>query len=76
MDKLRIMDAIQHLKTLGKELLYIESVYLNLKIEKALSGKDFVKDKLLNDAETLWQEANKEYFKFLGLLKKSRGLTN
>lgn len=63
------MDAIGHLQDLGDEILNIEAIYLSLKIEKALSGQDFLRDKELGAAEYLFKEITAEYHNFLGFLQ-------
>ena len=47
------MDISSHLQTLGKGTLLLENIDLNLKIEKALMGKEFVKIDLLCEVEGL-----------------------
>ncbi|HEX8377238.1 MAG TPA: hypothetical protein VF602_05425 [Pedobacter sp.] len=63
------MDATDHLRALGEETLNIETIYLDLKIEKELSGDTFHKDSLLNEAEALWKEIDAEYHAFLHFLQ-------
>ena len=65
------MITTEHLQALGKEALYIETVYLNLKIEKALKGDDFTREAFLAEAECLWHEINTEYHGFLNYLQTS-----
>jgi DNA-binding GntR family transcriptional regulator len=65
------MDTTEHLRLLGEETLYIETVYLNLKIEKALKGDDFTRDNLLEEAEALWKEIDSEYYSFLTFLQNN-----
>ncbi len=64
------METIQHLRRLGDEAINMESLYLSLKIEKALSGDGFKKDRLLAQAEYLWKEIRSEYYSFLDFLQK------
>lgn len=64
------MDSTEHLKALGEEALYIEMLYLNLKIEKALMGVRFRKQRLLCEAEKLWRDINTEYYSFLSYLQQ------
>ena len=65
------MDTTKHLQTLGEETLYLENIYLDLKIEKALQGDDFTKENLLREAEALWKEIDAEYFEFLTFLQNN-----
>lgn len=62
------MEATQHLRLLGEEAINMESLYLSLKIEKALTGEHFRKDDLLKEAEELWKEIRAEYYSFLDFL--------
>ena len=62
------MDTTEHLRALGEETLYMENIYLNLKIEKALAGDKFDKESLLSSAESLWKEIDNEYYNFLNFL--------
>lgn len=64
------MEAIQHLKRLGDEAINMESIYLSLKIEKALKGTYFKRESLLAQAEYLWKEIRSEYYNFLDFLQK------
>lgn len=64
------METTQHLQALGEEALTIESLYLNLKIEKALSGENFLHENLLAEAEILWKEINSEYYSFLDFVQR------
>lgn len=73
-DKSGNMKNTTHLRNLGDEALKIESIYLNLKIEKALTGDQFRHDALLAEAEKLWKDINEEYYSFLGFLQSDRGL--
>ena len=63
------MDTIEHLKALGQEILRIESLYLSLKIEKALIGTGFKRERELLIAESLFTEITNEYHSFLGFLQ-------
>lgn len=65
------METTEHLQKLGEETLYLETIYLNLKIEKALQGDEFSKDELLAEAESLWKEIDTEYFDFLTFLQNN-----
>lgn len=65
------METTEHLQKLGEETLYLETIYLNLKIEKALLGDEFTKDELLAEAESLWKEIDTEYFDFLTFLQNN-----
>ena len=62
------MDNTELLKVLGEETLYLENIYLNLKIEKALEGEAFERDALLYEAESLWRQAETEYRGFMKFL--------
>ncbi|MBC8054626.1 MAG: hypothetical protein H7Y13_16325 [Sphingobacteriaceae bacterium] len=62
------METTEHLRLLGEETLYIETIYLDLKIAKALQGDDFEREDLLNEAEALWKAIDAEYFSFLTFL--------
>jgi hypothetical protein len=62
------MDNTSLLKVLGEETLYLENIYLNLKIEKALEGDNFSRENLLDEAENLWRQAETEYRGFLQYL--------
>ena len=65
------MDTTEHLRALGEETLYMEGIYLDLKIEKELCGDNFQKNSLLNEAEALWREIDAEYHGFLRSLQNS-----
>jgi hypothetical protein len=65
------MDTTEHLRALGEETLKMETIYLDLKIEKELCGDKFEKTSLLNEAEALWKEINAEYHGFLHFLQDS-----
>ncbi|MBC7914467.1 MAG: hypothetical protein H7Y07_10135 [Pyrinomonadaceae bacterium] len=65
------MKNTEHLQALGQETLYIESIYLDLKIEEALAGNDFGKSDLLLEAEKLWKDINAEYYNFLNFLQNN-----
>lgn len=64
------METIQHLAALGKEILSVEEIYLDLKIEKTLNGEEFDKELELAEAENLWKEINQEYLTFINYLQK------
>ena len=66
------MDATKHLLALGEEAILIECIYLQLKIEKALSGEDFAREVELTEAESLWKGITHEYYDFLSLLQDHR----
>ena len=66
------METIQHLAALGKEILSVEEIYLDLKIEKALSGEEFDKEPELAEAEVLWKEINQEYVTFIDYLQNNK----
>lgn len=66
------MEATQHLRNLGDEVIRVESLYL--KIGKALAGERFLKEKELSEAEELWKDINKEYYSFLAFLQSRDGL--
>jgi len=68
------MNTTLHLQALGAETLYMESLYLNLKIEKALEGENFLRENLLAEAEALWKDINKEYHLFLDFLQRKSGI--
>lgn len=63
------METLQHLRRLGDEALQMESIYLSLKIEKALTGGEFEKEAALREAEELWKEIRNEYYSFLDFLQ-------
>ena len=63
------MDTTEHLRALGEETLYIETIYLSLKIEKALRAENFNREHLLKEAEYLWKSVNTEYHSFLNFLQ-------
>lgn len=65
------MNTTEHLRQLGEETLYMETIYLNLKIEKALRGDDFTRHALLKEAETLWKDIDAEYYNFLSFLQNN-----
>lgn len=60
----------QLLRQLGDEALHMESIYLTLKVEKALMGEHFKRNHLLYEAETLWNDIRSEYYSFLDFLQK------
>ncbi|KAA8483804.1 hypothetical protein BDE36_1724 [Arcticibacter tournemirensis] len=68
------MEATQHLRNLGDEVIRVESLYLSLKIGKALAGERFLKEKELSEAEELWKDINKEYYSFLAFLQSRDGI--
>ncbi|MGX5689072.1 hypothetical protein [Arcticibacter tournemirensis] len=68
------MEATQHLRNLGDEVIRVESLYLSLKIGKVLAGERFLKEKELSEAEELWKDINKEYYSFLAFLQSRDGL--
>ncbi|WP_207426361.1 hypothetical protein [Pedobacter sp. SYSU D00535] len=68
------MDSIAILRALGEETIKIESLFLELKIEKALKGVDFCRQAPLTEAENLWQLANAEYYSFLDFLQREKGV--
>lgn len=68
------METTQHLRNLGEEVIRVESLYLSLKISKALSGDRFLKERELLEAEELWKDINKEYYSFLAFLQSREGL--
>jgi hypothetical protein len=65
------MDTTDILKALGQETLYIETIYLNLKIERALKGDEFTREHLFQEAEHLWREIDTEYYSFLNYLQNN-----
>jgi len=63
------METTKILKAIGEETIKIESLYLNLKIEKALKGDEFKRENQLAEAEILWREADSEYYGLLSFLQ-------
>lgn len=68
------MEALKHLKRLGDEAIKMESLYLELKIKKALAGDGFSGEHLLTEAESLWKDIREEYYGFLDYLQSETGL--
>lgn len=65
------MENTDHLLALGEEAINIETIYLKLLLEKALSTEVFEKDAQLFEAKALCQIAKAEYHAFLDFLNSA-----